>query len=812
MRAVAPDGGSRRGLSGREVLPVDEGAQKPDSSLRVLGDFELRREIGRGGMGTVYEAWQRSLQRTVAVKILGQHVSASPKAVTRFQREAQAAAQLHHPNIVPIFSLGEADGVYYYAMELIDGPGLNAVIADRRGECADHPSAVSAAETVAVRSAGTSGSMASDTAETQPLPSRSGAGDSTVVLQSESQRRAFDAHCITVATHMASVADALAYAHERGIVHRDIKPHNLLFGSDKKLRVADFGLARLAEQPGVTVTGEMIGSPLYMSPEQIRGDTGRIDHRTDIYSLGATMYEWLTLSPPYPGDTREQVISRILTTEVCPPRSLNPLIPIDLETVCLRAVDQDVSRRYQSAGELRDELRRFIEKRPIRARRDGLVSRARKYVGRHQLAAVGVAAVLVAVVLGWQLASKQQKLEDQTAVAQQAVQETERLRDVLSMLPVEIAATLKLAEAAIPLLDEVVSGVADERTSAAVPTATGPQPNAVGTPEGITRRAVRDYYEAHAPAPWQTNVSATSGELSGALAEALSFWVNRPDAALERVTSVLQENPNDIEARTLDTALHGRLGQFEEMLADAQELVRLQPRSAQAFVWRGLAHLLLKHSAASLDDLGRAVQLSGFSKWSQALHGLALVQAEQVFVALSLFDGALAEDPELAVALLGRAAARYSLGNLTGAVADLTDLLELDPDNADVLALRGNRYVYLSDFAAAEKDYERAIKIAGSNTAIQARLIYSRFQAQRQSQPGGGVPETGSASEIGNTTDVGAGADSSAVDRPGLGARPGALSDLLPPSQPSANPLHSGAQGPQHRRSFLVRWPVIVRN
>ncbi|MEK7756590.1 MAG: serine/threonine-protein kinase, partial [Planctomycetota bacterium] len=263
-----------------------EAAPSPDALRPVtLGDFELRREVGRGGMGTVYEAWQRSLQRTVALKVLARHVSATPKAVVRFQREAQAAAKLHHTHIVPIFAQGEADGMYYYAMEFIEGNGLNAIIANlRNNQATDAPTTVDLAETIALTP---SREVSQNT--TKQVSGAPAAGSGAVLVASDSAARTSTEDFHNIAWHLAAVADALDYAHQRGVIHRDIKPHNLLLGVDGRIQISDFGLARLAEQPGVTLTGEVIGSPLYMSPEQITGNPEDVDHRADIYSLGATM-------------------------------------------------------------------------------------------------------------------------------------------------------------------------------------------------------------------------------------------------------------------------------------------------------------------------------------------------------------------------------------------------------------------------------------------------------------------------------------------------------------------------------------------
>ncbi len=240
-----------------------------------LGDFEILREIGRGGMGVVFEARQISLNRKVALKVLSGSLGLTPAAVQRFRREAEAAGKLHHTNIVPIYTTGEADGSHFYAMELIEGPSLDRVIREIRGgkEKKSEPFKPFDAHAVTEHYA----SDSSDSAD----------GTTPSVSSLSSDSRYFD----NVASMIADVADALDHAHKQGVIHRDIKPSNLLLSPDGRLSINDFGLARLLEQPGMTITGEFVGTPRYMSPEQIAVGRIPLDHRTDIFSLGATLYE-----------------------------------------------------------------------------------------------------------------------------------------------------------------------------------------------------------------------------------------------------------------------------------------------------------------------------------------------------------------------------------------------------------------------------------------------------------------------------------------------------------------------------------------
>jgi tetratricopeptide (TPR) repeat protein len=331
-------------------------------------------------------------------------------AVVRFRREAEAAARLHHTNIVPIYATGEQDGTHYYAMELVEGPSLNHVIRLLRQSRTMEPAAMTEEPTltadlpfwVVETLAGGKPAQGSDSA----------VSDSGSTLQSGAGY--FD----VVARMMAEVADGLDYAHSQGVIHRDVKPSNLLLSPAGRLSINDFGLARMLEQPGMTTTGEFMGSPLYMSPEQITAGRAPLDHRTDIYSLGATLYELLTLQPPFPGQRRDQVIAQIIHKEPKPPRKLNRKVPLDLETICLKAIEKDPDRRYQAAGQLAQDLRRFVNRFAISAKRAGPVTRTVKWIRRRPTVAGLFALVLVVGAVAAAFAYRSHAVAKQARLAQ----------------------------------------------------------------------------------------------------------------------------------------------------------------------------------------------------------------------------------------------------------------------------------------------------------------------------------------------------------------------------------------------------------
>lgn len=294
-----------------------------------LGDFRIVREVGRGGMGVVYEAEQVSLRRRVALKILRFGAVADEVAMQRFQREAETVARLHHTNIVPIFAVGCENGAHYYAMQFIEGRDLAELLAAAR----------SGRESIAPESAARWGLQA---------------------------------------------AEAVAHAHAHGVIHRDIKPSNLIRDGDGRIWLTDFGLARRADDVALSLTGALLGTPRYMSPEQARASKDPIDHRTDIYSLGATLYELATGRPIFDATTAHEVLSQILHVEPRAPRQIAPALPRDFETIILKCLAKEPAQRYPTAQALVDDLRALLEGRAISARRASAPERVVRWARKHR--------------------------------------------------------------------------------------------------------------------------------------------------------------------------------------------------------------------------------------------------------------------------------------------------------------------------------------------------------------------------------------------------------------------------------------------
>jgi WD40 repeat protein/serine/threonine protein kinase len=364
--------------------------------LGQIGDYRIVREIGRGGMGVVYEAEQISLSRQVALKVLPFAAALDPRHLQRFKNEAQAAAHLHHQNIVPVFGVGCERGVYFYAMQYIASQTLAGVIDElrqqRRRERTEAGAPLSPiADGLITGSLAAGPRSATGSPATESYVPSQQVKPSSPEVETHPQAGLSTEHSVnnpayfrTVARLGQQAAEALEHAHQLGVIHRDIKPANLLLDARGQLWVTDFGLARFQDNAGLTMTGDLLGTLRYMSPEQALGKRVVIDHRTDIYSLGATLYELLTLQPAFTGRDRQEILRQIAFEEPQAPRRLNRAVPGDLETIVLKALGKNPEERYATAQDLVDDLRRFLEDKPIRAKPPTLLHRTKKWARRHQ--------------------------------------------------------------------------------------------------------------------------------------------------------------------------------------------------------------------------------------------------------------------------------------------------------------------------------------------------------------------------------------------------------------------------------------------
>ncbi|MCR9296313.1 MAG: serine/threonine protein kinase, partial [bacterium] len=443
-----------------------------------IGDYRILRELGRGGMGVVYEAEQQSLGRHVALKVLLRSVAGDARAAKRFESEAKAAARMHHTNIVPVFDVGSDDQHLFYAMQLIQGQAIDLVIDDLKQLRNLRGSSVSANAASKPREKSIARSLVAgqfhqdqllepkqdsspadtdwtrkggDVAET--LDAQSTSTHSAVLPGQRDMSSAEDnrrAYFLSVARIGHQTAEALAYAHARGIIHRDIKPSNLLLDGNGIVWITDFGLAKTGDH-GMTHTGDILGTIRYMSLERFKG---QCDVRADVYSLGLTLYELLTLQPAFAAADQLKLIDKIVKSEPLAPRSLDASVPRDLETIVLKCIDKDVRRRYQSADELSEDLDRFIHDEPVMARRISLTERIARWSRRNKAmaATLAVAATLLLIInisgplVTWRMA----KLKSEAIQAEKAATfEAVRTKDALYKANMNLGAQYTLVPGAV---------------------------------------------------------------------------------------------------------------------------------------------------------------------------------------------------------------------------------------------------------------------------------------------------------------------------------------------------------------------------
>ena len=420
-----------------------------------LDDFRIVREIGRGGMGVVYEAIQESLGRQVALKILPRRTTSKDSHSRRFQREARAAARLNHPNIVPVYSVGEIDGFHYYAMQFIRGVGLDVVteeikrirtdglVGKQTGDNSVSPecdnsfielveqSATELAQGMVSGVFSLRADLPDDVAHDQRHPStvQGATWDAAKTLSIHESGRAY---WTSVARIGENIALALQYAADQGVLHRDIKPANLLLDLEGKVWVTDFGLATELAGDGLTQTGDIIGTLRYMAPERLHGASSPL---VDVYSLGATLYELLTLKPMFGDLPRDQMLQAVSSVAPKKPRSIDPCIPKDLETIVLKALAKEPKDRYSSAKLMAEDLRRFLDGKPILARGASALDQIGKWSRRNPAVAslLSILAVLVPLLLTGAWVSNVIRVERDEAIRQRELAtEAREKSDVLS--------------------------------------------------------------------------------------------------------------------------------------------------------------------------------------------------------------------------------------------------------------------------------------------------------------------------------------------------------------------------------------------
>jgi tetratricopeptide (TPR) repeat protein len=757
--------------------------------LGELGDFRLRREVGRGGMGVVYEAEQVSLGRRVALKVLPFASTLDPKQLQRFKNEAQAAASLHHQHIVPVYATGCERGVHYYAMQFIAGQTLATLIAELRrltglegGDEREHAGAASArAEGRTSSRSRPSPAGAADSPPTGPYlpeaetPARAEAEAVTPPITPLATADSVRGHGYfrTVARLGIQAAEALEHAHQLGVVHRDIKPANLLVDERGNLWVTDFGLAHCQSQAGLTMTGDLVGTLRYMSPEQALAQRVLVDHRTDIYSLGVTLYELLTLEPAFDGRDRAELLRQIAFEEPPPPRHRDRAVPADLETVVLKAIAKSPAERYATAQELADDLERFVKDEPIRARRPTVFQRARKWTRRHRAASRAMACVagvclfalgVFAYDLRYRSAQAAESLErarvwtanDRLGKARQELAAAKSWLGTYGPLLLRRAAEVEALEAELDNFERFLALV-DQAHEAEFPRPDTPI---------LQGRA------AHGAPPPRQGAAAgwDPARAVPLLLDALSRyrvleqddWSDRLERTIwtadqvARVRWTVYEEllwlANDLGLRRV----HHRSGRKLSAPESAQEALaylrkaEAVPRLTPAFYRiRAACHKVLGADGAARKDLELGARIPAAIALDHDLLAVAAFEARDKAEAVRQCEAALRLEPTHYWSLRWLGASLCDLGrdekDYLAAAAAFTGCIMKHPEYAHAYFCRGNAYLELQRTQEAMADYSKALDLEPTD----ARAWRSRGTAYyRLGQPGKALADFGQAIQL----------------------------------------------------------------
>ncbi len=695
-----------------------------------FGPFLLMQELGRGGMGVVWKAWDLRLRRVVALK---QVHSDAPTAIERFEREARLAARLRHPNILPIHEVGVQGGRHYFTTDFVVARPMDALLAE-------------------------------------------GASTRTAI------------------GWIRTIASALHYAHGQGVLHRDVKPANILIDAEGRPYLTDFGVAKetaLEALPGkqgttLTATGSLVGSPQYMSPEQASGRIRELGPASDQFSLGVMLYEVLAGRPPFHGDSLRELLNAIVDRDPVAPRAFQPRVHVDVETICLKAMEKVPTRRYPSVGAMAEDLTRYLEGESIAARPAPLLARAWRRCLKHPVRlAVGVVIVLAGAWIGWrdvrEAAARRQLVEDSRRAeaeerdlrrrrAQPLYESAQRILEVSDILARQGELTKRregLTEA-IALLDQALAkdpefaeawfararahrylGMREEaledlaRTIRLRETWSAPfieritilvdrfldlrEPTiAIGDASGEMRLTFRDISADPRTRPLLTTMRADLDRVMALgvrpeealyLQGAILTTTGRPEDSIASLSEAIRIFPYYADAYMKRAYPLLLLARADEALADADRALELWPAFFEALLYRGTIRMFRNEDKPARDDFVKAAALDPRRPEPHESLGVLLLLTGELEESIREFTLAL-ERRESGKALCNRATACLGLGRLEEAARDLDRALELDPSDGTSLAQRAQVHLQRGELAAARRDLDRALTLTTDNPAI----------------------------------------------------------------------------------------------
>jgi TolB-like protein/predicted Ser/Thr protein kinase len=687
LRALTSEDDDPAGVTPRQHATRSE---RFAEMLGELGDYELLQEVGRGGQGVVFRARQKSLNRTVALKVVSLGQWASKAHLKRFRREAEAAASLDHPGIVPIYEVSERDGSCYFSMRFIEGGQLDEVV------------------------------------KRAPMSIRH------------------------AAELIAKVARTVHHAHEHGILHRDIKPGNILLDRRGEPNLTDFGLARLVEtESTMTRTLEVIGTPSYMAPEQAVGNNAAVSSATDVYGLGAVFYQLLTGQPPFAGGTTYETIKLLLDTEPRPPRLINPKLDRDLSTICLKCLEKDPKRRYSSALALAEDLERWLKHEPIQARRIGIFARGKKWVRRNPSSALLAASLIaLAAAAGWILWKSE--LIRQPVTTGIAVLPFENLSDEKEHTAFAdgvhddiLTKLAKIADLKVISRTSVMEyrrnrNVRQIGNDLRVSHVLEGSVRRIGTRFHMNAQLIDTRTDTHL---WAEQYDRDFNDLFAIQSEIAQEIAGRLHAKISPAEKLaIERKPTgdlvafELYARANDIFSGKTIGKFKQAIDLLNQAVARDPSFFEAYCDLALFHdqvyfFGLDHTPARLASAEAAIQEAfrirpnaGEAHWARAYH---------LYNGYLDYEGALAE-LELARRSLPNASYVFELmgyiqrrqGRWEESTRNLERAIELDPRNGNRLHQTGLSYGYVRRYAEQKSKFDRILTIEPNNLGVKAEHAF----------------------------------------------------------------------------------------
>lgn len=686
----------------------DFGKAAPEYNLigQKLGDFEILKMIGQGGMGAVFLAKQVSLDREVALKVISSVGGAQAKNLDRFKRESKVLAQISHPNIVPIYEVGQQGPYSYFVMQYIDGVSLDKILSSiRNAKTGDKASAVMS-KCLETHKA-TYGDKHQDTKGT------------TAEIDTD--------YIINISKIIISMASALDYAHKKGILHRDVKPSNILIDSDGTAKLVDFGLARTETQQSITITGEFFGTPSYVSPEQIRKpDT--VDCRSDVFSLAAAYYECLTLHTPFGGDTINETLTQVISCEAVPPKKYCPRLSTDFNTVLLHALEKLPEDRYQTADNFANDIENLLEFKPITAKRPSITQRTYKTIRRNPLKIAATFAFILVFILGYSLLSNHRQEKKKVALRERYKQGRDRFegdryeealtcfKEVSQAAPNDAEVQYYIGEC-YRMADQY--GKAIEAYSKAIKIRTNYGNAYWGL--GDCYKKTKHYQESMDNFKRAIQIDPHDASTYFDLGN-LYVELGRYQEAIETYKQTIIIDPNNTNAYYSLGITYRSLGRHDEAIESFKQTVRINPNNTDAYCNLGTIYRDLGRRNEAIEAFKQMIKITSNDADAYCNLGITYKDLGRFDEAIEAFKQAVKINPNKTDAYCNLGTTYKDLGRRDEAIEAFKQMVRINPNDADAYYSLGTTYKDLGRHNEAIQVFKEVIRIKPNNAIVHASL------------------------------------------------------------------------------------------